>query len=123
MSELIVLDTNVLSEVFREVPDPKVAAWYLGQRSQALITTSITLSEALYGIGLMPRGTRRDRYQKLTTRFFEEEMAGRILPFDEAAAHFCAELRGKAAQRVDHVSSGRSDCSCSASRRRRTRHS
>ena len=83
---MFVLDTNVISELFRPQPGPKVMAW-VGQLSgDDLFTTAITRGELLIGLYCMPDGRRRnDLLQKLAL-LFEQTLAGHVLPYDEAAA-------------------------------------
>jgi len=83
---MFVLDTNVISELFRPQPDPKVMGW-VGQLSgDELFTTAITRGELLYGLYCMPDGRRKnDLLQKLSV-LFEQKLAGHVLPYDEAAA-------------------------------------
>jgi predicted nucleic acid-binding protein len=82
----------VISEIARDQPDPVVAGWYLLQRAGSLYTTSVTLAEVLYGLDLLPKGKRRDRLTALTRTVFETGLRGRILPFDEVAAPFYAQI-------------------------------
>jgi hypothetical protein len=92
----IVLDTNVISEMMLVAPEPTVANWYLKQSSGDLITTTVTLAEVFYGINLLPAGGRRDRLRQLAQDFFEQELTGRIVSFDERAAiHYAAMRAGK----------------------------
>lgn len=82
---MIVLDTNVLSEVMRPEPAKEVADWMRRQPAITLFTTTITQAEILYGIQLLPRGKRRTA---LTSAWhnIQKELDARILPFDSAAA-------------------------------------
>lgn len=93
---MIVLDTNVLSELLRPVPEPKVLAWLETQTMDALFTTAISRSEMLYGIHILPVGRRRESLLYEVEAIFSTDMAGRVLPYDEAAADAHAEI---AAQR------------------------
>jgi len=95
MKKILVLDTNVMSEMTRSVPDPAVAAWYLRQNSALLYTTSITKAEMLYGVDLLPKGRRKPRLSEFARVGFEVELAGRVLAFDEAAAVHYASIRGR----------------------------
>jgi hypothetical protein len=90
---MVILDTNVISEMARNVPEPSVAAWYLRQDSGSLFTTTVTLAEVMYGIDLLPAGGRRDRLSQFARDFFQGEFAGNILPFDEASAIHYAWIR------------------------------
>jgi predicted nucleic acid-binding protein len=83
---MIVLDTNVLSEVFRPLPSAEVTAWMAQQEPAGLFLTTITQAEILYGIEVLPAGRRRTKLADAVERVFAEDFRGRILPFDEAAA-------------------------------------
>jgi toxin FitB len=83
---VIVLDTNVLSEALRPNPDGIVVQWMQGQTLGAAFTTSITEGELLFGVARLPAGRRRDTLETVITRLLTERFAGRILPFDSAAA-------------------------------------
>lgn len=89
---MIVLDTNVLSEVMREGPDPGVVAWLRGQSASEVFTTAITRGEILYGIEILPPGMRRTALQRIADRIFSETFCGRVLGFDEAAALHYAQI-------------------------------
>lgn len=83
---MIVLDTNVLSEVLKPAPSLTVLHWLSVQEPLAVFTTTITQAEVLYGIEVLPEGKRRGRLSIMIDRLFADEFQGRILPFDEAAA-------------------------------------
>jgi len=83
---MIVLDTNVLSELMRSNPDPAVATWIDAQPRASLYTASVCQAEILYGIEAMPGGKRRDALAALATTLFEEDLADQILPLTAAAA-------------------------------------
>jgi predicted nucleic acid-binding protein len=83
---MIVLDTNVLSELMRLVPTDNVARWVDSQPATSLFTTSITQAEILYGLMLLPGGRRRKALELASAAMFEELFAGRILPFGMDAA-------------------------------------
>ena len=89
---MIVLDTNVVSELMRPTPHPNVLAWVAAQRRADLYTTSITRAELLYGVAARPAGRRRDGFMAVVTAIFAEEFSGRILPFDAAAADHDARI-------------------------------
>ncbi|MGF7152236.1 hypothetical protein FHS96_005905 [Sphingomonas zeicaulis] len=88
---MVVLDTNVISEMTRQAPSPAVRAWLNAQPFESLFITSITLAEVRFGIMTMPFGKRRDSLAASLDRT-ERLYAGRILPFDEEAAKRYAEL-------------------------------
>ncbi len=88
---MIVLDTNILSELLRPRPEAAVVAWIEALPATSVYTTAVTQSEILYGIALLPAGQRRRDLEKAVTAIFAEDLAGRILPFDsEAAGHYAA---------------------------------
>jgi predicted nucleic acid-binding protein len=93
---MIVLDTNVLSELMRPRPARTVEAWVAAQPAASLFTTAITQAEILYGVALLPEGRRRDGLAAMVDAIFELDLAGRVLPFDGAAAR---EFAGVAASR------------------------
>lgn len=83
---MIVLDTNVLSELMRPAPEARVVDWVASQPAASLYTTTITQAEVLYGLSLLPEGHRKLALETAVAGMFEEDFAGRILPFDGAAA-------------------------------------
>lgn len=89
---MIVLDTNVLSELTRPVPEPKVLAWIEAQAMDQLFTTAISRGEMLYGVRILPAGRRRESLLREVEAIFSIDMAGRVLPYDEAAADAHAEI-------------------------------
>ena len=60
--------------------------------ASALFTTAITESELLYGIALLPEGRRRQSLESVVDLIFAEDLAGRVLPFDSAAARELADI-------------------------------
>lgn len=86
---MIVLDTNVVSEMMRANPAPEVTGWFARMSPSALFTTALTKAEVLYGIALVAPGRRRDDLTAAAHGMFEQDMAGRVLAFDgDAARHF-----------------------------------
>ena len=67
-------------------PDPRVQAWIDREPEQTLYTTAVTEAEIRVGIALMPEGRRRRELASAAERLLTELFAGRILPFDSAAA-------------------------------------
>lgn len=89
---MILLDTNVLSELMRAKPDPQVLFWVDAQPSSELVIRSITVAEILYGIARLPEGKRKVSLLEMATAMFEQDFAGCILSFDEQAAGHYAEM-------------------------------
>jgi predicted nucleic acid-binding protein len=86
---MILLDTNVLSELMRAKPAPEVVAWIDSQPISQLYISAITVAEILYGIARMADGKRKQSLLALATLMFDEDFAGRILSFDaDAAIHY-----------------------------------
>ena len=83
---MIVLDTNVISELARPRADPAVIAWADIQPITTLHATAISEAEMLYGVALMPSGRRREDLRRAVMTAFSTLLAGRVLPFDSAAA-------------------------------------
>jgi predicted nucleic acid-binding protein len=80
---VIVLDTNVVSELMRAAPDPAVRSWV--QRTPDLATTAVTLAEVRYGIARLPIGHRRDVLAEAAEAIFSA-FRDQVLPFDAPAA-------------------------------------
>ncbi|MET0545802.1 MAG: type II toxin-antitoxin system VapC family toxin, partial [Caulobacterales bacterium] len=93
---MIVLDTNVVSEMVRLRPNARVTHWLRAQPAASVFTTAITEAEILYGVSLLPNGRRRNSLLNAVRLIFDEDMAGRMLPFDADAAPHYADI---AAQR------------------------
>ena len=89
---MIVLDTNVLSEVLRVKPEPRVLEWLSDQPRASVFTTTITRGEILYGIRVLPAGKRRDGLWDAATKMFEVDFDGQVLTFDSVAADEFAEI-------------------------------
>ncbi len=88
----VLLDTNVLSELMRPQPSPVVLDWFVQQAGTEFYTSSITQAEMLLGVALLPSGKRRDAIADAVEQMFEQDFAGRCLPFDDLAAHEYAAL-------------------------------
>jgi toxin FitB len=89
---MIVLDTNVLSEVIRPVPEPSVLDWLVNQPRASLFTTTVTRGEILYGIRLFANGKRRRGLWDAAKKIFDEDFARQVLSFDSDAADMYAEI-------------------------------
>lgn len=88
---MIVLDTNIVSELLGPRPDPGVVEWVEALPLTSVFTTAVTQSEILYGIAILPPGQRRTSLEEAVRGIFDEDMAGRVLPFDGTAAeHYAA---------------------------------
>jgi len=96
---MVILDTNVISEIMKASPSPRVMEWWSRQQSAELFTTTVTVAEILYGIEILPKGKRRDSLRAEAEVAFMQDFAGRILPFDdEGAREFPAIAASRRAQ-------------------------
>ena len=95
---MIVLDTNVISELTRQPPAQAVLRWLRQIPRNDLFGTTMTEAELRFGIMRMPQGRRRDDLLDATERVFRDLFPGRILPFNRpAAAHFAQIAAGRQA--------------------------
>lgn len=83
---MLVLDTNVLSELAKREPNQKVLAWSNEQETSALWTTAITEAEILLGLEMLPLGRKRADLERAMSVVFSGLLGRRILPFDTTAA-------------------------------------
>jgi len=100
---VIVVDSNVISELVGAAPASAVLAWFDRQASAGLVTTAITAAEVRYGIARLPEGQRGDRLLGAAEEVFGAFPA-EILPFDAAAAAAYADLvadRERAGRPID----------------------
>jgi hypothetical protein len=89
---VIILDTNVLSELMRPQPSAQVSSWIADQTQSNLYLSTVTEAEVLYGIELLPRGARREGIRAAAETMFEHDFANRILPFDRPAAQWFGKI-------------------------------
>jgi toxin FitB len=83
---VILLDTNVLSAVMRDEADPVVVSWLDSQPPQSIWTTAITVFEIRFGLEILGDGRRRRQLEEAFVKALEEDLDGRVLPFDQPAA-------------------------------------
>ncbi|MBM3495562.1 MAG: type II toxin-antitoxin system VapC family toxin [Armatimonadetes bacterium] len=89
---MILLDTNVLSEFMRPQPSAMVVAWLDDQPGGEVYTSAVSRAEVELGLALMPEGRRQAALSEAAQAMFDEDFAGRCLPFDEGAARHYARL-------------------------------
>jgi predicted nucleic acid-binding protein len=104
---MIILDTNVISELWKIEPNPNVLAWIDAQAIETLYLSAITVAELRYGLATMPEGKRRTIYQERLTNEVLPAFANRILPFDLDASQAYADLMARA--RIGGKSIGKAD--------------
>lgn len=91
---MILLDTNVVSEVMKSRPAEAVVAWLNGQQSEKLYVSAITVGEIAYGLRILPDGKRRSGLRERFERFVALAFDHRVLAYDESAARIYGELMG-----------------------------
>jgi len=90
---MILLDTNVISEVLRPTPAVPVRRWMERQPPEDLVTAAICEAELGFGAALLPHGYRRRALEEAISTIFDDVFAGRVLAFDRAAAAAYARIR------------------------------
>jgi predicted nucleic acid-binding protein len=89
---MLMLDTNMLSEIMRPDPPRKITDWFVRQPSDELFTATVCQAEILSGLAVMPSGRRRTALEEAARAMFTDDFGGRVLPFDVKAASAYAEL-------------------------------
>ncbi|MGI4795750.1 MAG: type II toxin-antitoxin system VapC family toxin [Janthinobacterium lividum] len=89
---MLMLDTNMLSEIMRSEPSRKVADWIVRQPSDELFTAAVCQAEILSGLAVMPSGRRRAELEDAARAMFADDFDERVLPFDAEAAAAYAEM-------------------------------
>ena len=89
---MIVLDTNVVSELARLRPDPRALSWVESQDREDIYVTVITVAELCHGVALIPDQTTRQRVSRDNEPLLSLYFTGRILNLDEAAAREYADI-------------------------------
>ncbi len=92
MGRVILLDTNVVYELMRPVPDPVVVQWVDAQAVDDLATTTLTVAEIGAGLAVMPAGARQTDLRSRAARLLEQGFGQRIFGFDLAAAAVYSDL-------------------------------
>jgi predicted nucleic acid-binding protein len=89
---MIIIDTNVISELLRPTPEPAVEVWLSAQDGLSIYLTAISEAELRYGVAIMTSRKLRDGLSNVIDHILRDDMAGRILPFDSAAARAYADI-------------------------------
>lgn len=104
---MILLDTNVLSELMRPQPDHAVLAFLRATAVSELAVTAVTVLEIRYGLATMPGGSRKQdkqaRFETLVARAFEDRVLAFDQPAAEATATLMAERRRRGESLDDHL--------------------
>jgi hypothetical protein len=102
---MILLDTNVISELVRMKPDPAVLAWLDRQPLATVWISSVSVMELHFGVQLLDAGRRKSELAAAVTRLTETVFGDRVAAFDTAAAEIAgrlAALRRRRGSTVDH---------------------
>lgn len=83
---MVLLDTNVVSEMIKPTADPAVDRWLARQLEANVFLCAVTEAELRFGVAILPDGRRRDALAKVIEGIVGEDFIGRILPFDSRAA-------------------------------------
>jgi len=89
---MIIIDTNVISELFRPAPAKQVESWLADQDGANLYFTTIGEAELRHGVAILPSGKRRTALTRAIESILEEDFRDRILPFDRTAASAYAAI-------------------------------
>lgn len=92
---MIVLDTNVISELLRPSPSKQVEAWLSAQDGANLFFTAVGEAELRHGVAILPAGKRRTALTHAIEAILAEDLRDRILPFDRDAARAYAAIAAK----------------------------
>jgi predicted nucleic acid-binding protein len=93
---MILLDTNVISELWKAEPNLDVLAWIDAQTVETLYLSAVTVAALRFGLATMPQGRRRTIYQERLEKEVIPTFAGRVLPFDLGASQAYADLMAQA---------------------------
>ena len=104
---MILIDTNVISELWKAEPNPGVLAWVDAQTVETLYLSAITVAELRFGLATMPEGKRRTIYQERLENEVLPTFAGRVLPFNLDASQAYADLMARA--KVEGKAIGKAD--------------
>ena len=114
---MVLLDTNVVSELMRAAPSTEVLAWMDELPPRELYVTAVTEAEVRTGIAILPAGARRRGLAEAAERTLGVLFTGRLLPFDSDAARAYADIA--AANRAAGRPISQSDCQIAAIARSR----
>ena len=92
---MILLDTNVISALTRSEGDAALTDWLNLQAEHDIWTTSVNVFEIEFGISILPPGRRRTALRLAWDDVLRDELAGRVVPFDDRAARSAAHLAAR----------------------------
>lgn len=109
---MILIDTNVVSELMRPAPAPAVLAWFADRNAADLFLSAVSEAELRAGAAYLPAGRRREGLVAAIDAMVAEDFGGRVLPFDSAAAKSYAVIA--AARRAIGQPISEADCQIAA---------
>ena len=109
---MILIDTNVVSELMRPVPAPAVLDWFATREAADLFLSAVSEAELCAGAAYLPAGRRREGLVAAIDAMIVEDFGGRILSFDSAAAKSYAVIA--AARRAAGRPIAEADCQIAA---------
>lgn len=89
---MIVLDTNVVSELIRQAPEPDVVRWVDSFSAAEVLLTAVTAAELMHGVARLPNGRRKRELHTTVQGLLAEDFRDQILPFDSPAASHYADI-------------------------------
>lgn len=92
---MILLDTNIISELMKADPDSRVLGWFAQIDGNDLFTSTVTEAEVRSGLVAMPEGRRRDALMAEADAMFENVLSDQVLSFDRTAAHHYADVMAR----------------------------
>lgn len=89
---MILLDTNIISELMKTLPSQSVLSWLDEQEASQVVVTTISVAEIAYGIYVLPDGKRREALEIAFNKTIKEAFKHRVFSFDETAAHLYGKI-------------------------------
>lgn len=83
---MIILDTNVISELSRQLPDENLLQWLNSLPNRNVATTAVTAAELFYGVRRLPDGHRKQQLADAIEALLNDDLLGRVEPFTLRAA-------------------------------------
>ena len=97
---MVILDTNIVSELMKIVLDSSVLEWFETLEDQSVMITVITVAELRYGVSALPEGKRKNQLNSAITAMISEEFEARVLEFNQASAKAYGILLAKLRKEV-----------------------
>ena len=92
---MILLDTNIISELMKTKPDANVIRWIDQQDVMQLTLSTITIAEISYGLNVLPEGQRKSSLEMSFNNVLREGFEYRVFAFDEVAAHLYGKIMSR----------------------------